>query len=267
MHPAITLLGIQLPTMSLMLYAAIFICVLYYCISDRYSKLILWPLLLRLMGAAMCASVGGKVLALLVSGSELTGSIVHRVLYAGFVFYGGLLGGILGLWIVCAIGSRRKPLSYPFLYWTDFLATLLPLGQTIGRIGCFFNGCCYGRHWTGPLGVWYPIWTKGEIAEYARVFPTWFVESTFCLGLFFVLRRMWGTTHKYYHRGMRCGRITAVYLSAYAGFRFLLEFQRGDEVRGRLGWLSTSQIISICIGVALIIAWMMQRKNERGFRS
>ncbi len=49
--------------------------------------------------------------------------------------------------------------------------------------------------------------------------------------------------------------MTACYLLFYSVGRFILEFFRGDLIRGSVGTLSTSQFISIF--VAAFGAWML----------
>ena len=267
MYPTIVIAGDELPTFSILLCMAFFSSILYYCFSCRYSKLIFFPLQVRFVAATIGAMIGGKSLALVVQWHNLTGTFFKRLVNGGFVFYGGLVGGTLGLWIGCTVCARKDRLAYPFLYWADLFASILPLGQAIGRIGCFFNGCCYGKEWNGPLGILYPVVNDiGDIVV-MRVFPTWFVESVFCLCLFFVLRRIWGTKRKYYYRTLRCGDVTAVYLLAYSVFRFLLEFLRGDAMRGLYGWISTSQIISLLIMVVTCILLTVKSKYDRRLRS
>jgi len=56
----------------------------------------------------------------------------------GFVFFGGLLGAALaGLAI-----ARLRGLS--FARGADYFAVAVPMGHAIGRVGCFFAGCCHG---------------------------------------------------------------------------------------------------------------------------
>ena len=53
------------------------------------------------------------------------------------------------------------------------------------------------------------------------------------------------------------GQVSALYLICYSAGRFVLEYFRGDLIRGSVGTFSTSQFISIFIfiaGVALFIA-------------
>ena len=69
----------------------------------------------------------------------------------GFVFYGGFLFAFLGGFIV--IKYRRDN----FMVWLDFFTPLISFGYTVGRIGCFLAGCCYGKPSTHPWAVTFPL--------------------------------------------------------------------------------------------------------------
>ncbi len=65
----------------------------------------------------------------------------------GYVFFGGILGGLFGglLWLKI---KRKNPLPY-----LDLFAPILALGYAIGRLACFLQGCCYGQETHSILGV------------------------------------------------------------------------------------------------------------------
>ena len=65
----------------------------------------------------------------------------------GFVYYGGFIGAL----VLCSIYVHFKKIS--FLAWADFYAPVLSLGYALGRVGCFFNGCCFGDVCTLPWAV------------------------------------------------------------------------------------------------------------------
>lgn len=108
----------------------------------------------------------------------------------------------------------------------------------------------YGRPWDGPFGVMYPV--QGEMI---RVFPTWFVEAGFNLALFVWLQHRSGQPEQ--------GRITGTYLTMYPAFRFVIEFFRGDEIRGIWGCFSTSQYISVILFLA---GWVLLDQSRQQAR-
>lgn len=66
-----------------------------------------------------------------------------KIWEGGIVFYGSLIGGIVGFWVFWYIVIRKLGIS-PFRIG-DVLAPTLCLGLVLGRLGCFLNGCCYGH--------------------------------------------------------------------------------------------------------------------------
>ena len=75
---------------------------------------------------------------------------VLAIWQGGLTLYGGIMAGSLfGL-----LAARRAGLPV----WTtaDALTPSVALGTAFGRIGCFLNGCCYGKPTRLPWGVVYP---------------------------------------------------------------------------------------------------------------
>lgn len=168
--------------------------------------------------------------------------LIFRVDQGGLIFYGGFLGAALAAVIYARI--KRAPL-WPF---ADFIITTLPLGQALGRIGCFFNGCCYGTASTAPWSV--------VVAGVAR-HPTPLYEALFSLAVFSLLLL-------FYRRNSRPGRVLALYLILYPLGRFWLEFFRGDE---RLQWLglNVAQELSLILLATGILLWfLLPAQKARG---
>ena len=178
--------------------------------------------------------IGGKLLfiitilprliarrAELYFGSELLSSL----LYGGFVFFGGLIGGAALVWLYC----RRYKL--PALRMSDSLSPGLTLAHAMGRIGCFLAGCCFGIEYHGGMAV--------NINGVAR-FPVQLLESA----LLFILT---GFLLAFSRKERAAGKLTGLYIAIYSVMRFCLEFLRGDEVRGSFLMLSSSQWISLIL--------------------
>lgn len=147
----------------------------------------------------------------------------------GFVFYGGL---ILGLLYVLIFSKITKQHMEKF----NFLIPVLCLGHSLGRIGCLLAGCCFGSATDFPLS----IHMHGAYRH-----PVQLYESVALFILFLV-------SFELYKRGKR---VVIFYLGSYSIIRFLLEYLRGDEIRGeQVLWLfSTSQLIALFI-LAIVIA-------------
>ena len=142
---------------------------------------------------------------------------------AGFTFYGGLIGALLFYIIVCYIFLDKR------LIWPTLNSAVVPLvfAHAIGRIGCFFAGCCYGK----------PFSENHILASLFKVHPTQLYESGFLFLFGLVLLKI----EKIYPLFL-----IYFYLIGYGVYRFFIEFLRGDE-RGFFYGLSTSQWVSLLI--------------------
>jgi phosphatidylglycerol:prolipoprotein diacylglycerol transferase len=163
------------------------------------------------------------------------------LLVGGFVFYGGLLGAVAGIYIYC----RRYRLA--FLSMMDIITPSIPIIHGFGRLGCFFAGCCYGIPYSGPGHIIFPH--SGIAPGGIALFPTQLLESgmNFLAGVLLLL---------YAKPGRRPGKVSGIYIVYYAVTRFLIEFLRGDAGRGFLFGISTSQWISIVLlpfGIRLLL--------------
>lgn len=163
----------------------------------------------------------------------------------GLTFYGGLLIGLMTVFI----SGRIFKISILFLL--NFYTKPLVLAHAIGRIGCFFAGCCYGK----PTNLfWGVIFPKGSLpyAHYAelKIHPTQLYESFFLFLLFFSMSKIKSNYH------------FVLYGISYGVFRFLIELLRSDS-RGiifGLNFLSPSQIISIVLfGFSAILLFKIKK--------
>ena len=161
----------------------------------------------------------------------------------GLAFYGGFLfAAPVGLYY-----AKRKQLG--LLRVADMCSPVVALGLFFGRMGCFLNGCCYGRPTELPWGVDFPT-----LAGHAHVHPTQLYEAIGSLALWALLYWV-ARPHKRRH-----GDVFAWFLIGYGVLRFALEFLRADE-RGALAGLSTSQ----WIGIPLIVwgvFWLLKRHDS-----
>lgn len=168
----------------------------------------------------------------------------------GFVVYGGIIGGIFTGWVVCRIKKLH------FLKCLDLLVPSIALAQGFGRIGCLLAGCCYGKETASALSIT-------------------FTDSSFAPnGVALIPTQIYSSILDFLHFGLLCflarrnkvpGRISAFYLIFYSVGRFILEFFRGDLIRGSVGALSTSQFIAIFVGLfgALMLWKLSGRKEEQ----
>ncbi len=142
-----------------------------------------------------------------------------------------------------------------FLAYFDMLIPSVALAQGFGRIGCFLAGCCYGKETDMPWGI---VFHESKYAPNGiRLLPTQLISSGLDFLLFFVL--VW-----YAKRKKGDGQIGGLYLILYSIGRFILEFYRGDLIRGNVGALSTSQFISIFTVAAGIALFVSSGKKKSG---
>lgn len=147
----------------------------------------------------------------------------------GFVFYGSFVC------IIPFIIWYLKTHKIPILPVLDILAITTTIIHSIGRLGCFAAGCCYGSHTDSHFGIVFPT-THG-----ASVHPTQLYESSMLIlimSLLLVIK----------NRKQFQGQVFLIYLILYAFGRGVLEFFRGDD-RGFIieNILSHSQFIALCL--------------------
>ena len=147
----------------------------------------------------------------------------------GFVFYGSFITTIpIVIWYL----KKRKISVLPML---DILAITTIIVHSIGRIGCFNAGCCYGSPTNSLFGVVFP--TSNNVA----VHPTQLYEATTLILLAIVL--LYIKKHQQFK-----GQLFLLYIGMYAISRAILELFRGDK-RGFIieEILSHSQFIALLI--------------------
>lgn len=166
----------------------------------------------------------------------------------GFVVYGGIIGGILAGWLYC----RHKKIS--FLKYFDLAVPSVALAQGFGRIGCLLAGCCYGSETSGFFSITFR--TSDFAPNNVALIPTQIYSSILDFVHFGVLLLI--ARHK-----KSDGQVAACYLIFYSLGRFVLEFFRGDLIRGSVGVLSTSQFISLFTGFAgAVMLYVVSKKKS-----
>ena len=161
----------------------------------------------------------------------------------GMVWYGGAITA--GTLIALLAWQRRMRI----LELADLLMPAVILGLGLGRVGCFLNGCCYGRPSTLPWAV------AGRGGT--PVHPTQLYETIACLVLFAV--GWWWWRHRRWQ-----GEVAAFCLLGYAVWRFINEGLRGDTVASSFLGLpvTTSQAVSLwlALGVCVLGAVVVARR-------
>jgi phosphatidylglycerol:prolipoprotein diacylglycerol transferase len=220
--------------------------------KERIYDLCLWMLLASL--------IGSKILMLFTE-PEYRDNPLQLLsldfLRSGGVFYGGLIGAVLaGYWLM-------KRYKLPWWKTADACAPGIAIGNFFGRQGCFAAGCCWGKPTTLPWGVKFTE-LGHEITGVpidAHLHPTQLYESFAMLLVFLFL--LWLHKHKRFS-----GQVILAYALLYSVIRFSIEFLR-DDPRGdvfgltTLTGLSTSQLISIVVGIAALIVLIVRRRRAQ----
>lgn len=257
MFPFITIFGKVAPVYGLLIAVGLLVAntILYIAIIKKENMLfedfIIFEAYLYLFGF-----LGAKILYIIISLYQQGFSVLANIssllalMQGGFVFYGGIFGGLFGMYLV------KKIHRIDVLLYLKKSLFVLPLVHSFGRMGCFCAGCCYGVEYNGVCSIVFP---KGAIAPpHVPLFPVQIVEAVLLLiiaaALFlFILRKkeIYGIP---------------IYLICYGMVRFLLEYTRGDIVRGHFLFFSTSQWLSLIGIISGIILLRKDIKNSGDHR-
>jgi phosphatidylglycerol:prolipoprotein diacylglycerol transferase len=214
------------------------------------------------IGDLIIAAVIGGLVGAKVYFAILMGDIGALLTRAGFVFWGGLIGGIIAV-IVVAMVKGLRPARI-----ADEAGIAVAAAYSLGRIGCWAVGDDYGRPWDGALAVKFPNGAPPSTVEnmmrlfhihfpmgmrpfdVVSVYPTQLFEVTLGFVMFLILWRM--RDHKHAE-----GWLFGVYCALAGVERFIIEFFRAKDDRF-FGPFTTAQVVAV-IFVFLGIAVMMAR--------
>jgi len=218
----------------------------------------------------------GDLIFAAVIGGLLGGKIYYAILMkdmsailsrAGFVFWGGLIGGIVVTYLVI----RYKKLSFTRI--SDVGGIAIAAAYSVGRTGCWAVGDDYGRPYSGPLAVSFPegappstVSSMTELFntpvppgaspnEVISVHPTQLYETALGFVMFLILWRY--RNHKHAE-----GWLFGFYCVLAGIERFVIEFVRAKDDRFVAG-LTVAQVIALLFAVGGGL-WMYYRRNTSG---
>jgi phosphatidylglycerol:prolipoprotein diacylglycerol transferase len=218
------------------------------------------------IGDLVLAAVVGGLLGAKIYYVILTQDIHNLFSRGGFVFWGGLIGGILAVSIT--IRARRLP------FWkiADVAGLAIAAAYAVGRTGCWAVGDDYGRPWKSALAVSFPQGAPPSTAANMQamfgvpipagvlpntvlsVYPTQLYEVTLGIIMFVILWRM--RDHKHAD-----GWLFGVYMVLAGIERFVIEFLRAKDDRFIAG-LTVAQVIALLFVVGGFI-WKRARRDYR----
>ena len=165
----------------------------------------------------------------------------------GLVFYGGLIGLLFSYRIMAKFSKQD-------IFILDVLAVCIPLFHSIARVGCFFGGCCFGKESRALIAIKYTTIVFDEVNTAYRI-PIQLIEAAFNLIIFLYL------FHLFCSKEWKSKNILRRYLLIYSIGRFIIEFFRGDLVRGVMYGISFSQLISALFLIYLLITARRERNK------
>jgi phosphatidylglycerol:prolipoprotein diacylglycerol transferase len=207
------------------------------------------------LGAVIGGLLGAKLYYVILTGAPLFSR-------EGFVFWGGLIGGIIGTWLVV----RWHKLGYARM--SDLSAPGLAAAYAVGRTGCWAVGDDYGGPWNGPFAVAFPNGAPPSTAANLRAFgvtvpadapagalavhPTQLYEVFLACVMFGLLWR-W-RDHKHAE-----GWLFGAYCAMAGTERFIVEFFRAKDDRF-FGPFTVAQVIATAF-VVFGLVWMQLRRT------
>ena len=272
MNPYFNFLGREVPAFGIMVLLGVAVGSFVIYLNCKINRVKLSDPMLTACMAFVGVVIGSRLLKPLINIPDIIinwekyaqvplGEFLHWF-FGETVFYGGLLGGFAAAYIFC------RYFKIPFLPTADILAPAIPVGHALGRIGCLLGGCCYGIEVNSshPFAVVYPERTDG-FAEFTApsgipLLPIQVIEAIGNLGIAAIL-----ILFTFLCKKKITGQCIALYGLLYGIQRFMLEFFRGDLVRGIYGGISTSQIISIGIIIGSSAIFIFGRIKNKEIKS
>ncbi|WP_320169675.1 prolipoprotein diacylglyceryl transferase [Maridesulfovibrio sp.] len=199
--------------------------------------------------AIVCGIIGARILYIALYPQEFTSDILNalRIWNGGLVFSGAVVFGSAG-GAMYLHGKHQK-----LLPWLDSFAPAIALGQAVGRLGCFFAGCCYGKPTDLPWGVVFRN-TDSLAPLFHPLHPTQIYHSLAGLITFLILLG----TKRFFHSD---GKITGLFLMLFSALRFIIEFFRADY-RGAIGPISTTQFMAVVFFLTGIYLLFIHKKRS-----
>lgn len=258
MLPYVTILGYSVPAYGLMAVLGFLAGLALVLLGGRRFGLSREDGVYLYVFSCLGGLLGAKLLYLLPELPQVAADLpmlwtgegdrfAQTYLTGGMVYYGGFAGAV-GAACLTARGFSLKLSDY-----FPVLIPAIPLLHAFGRVGCFCAGCCYGVEVPEPWGIAFTHAIAGPNG--VTLLPVQLWECGAELVIFSFL--LW-----YARRTTDRRLLLPAYLFTYAPVRFLLEFFRGDPVRGLYGPLSASQWFSLAALAAAGLWIFRQRSHE-----
>ena len=220
---------------------------------DAMASVVLW-------GYAAAVAAGIVVPMLIDAGEHFVTTLRLRFQWAGMTSFWGYLAGAIAVAVAC----RRERL--PLAEIADLAVIPLGIALVLARLGCFMAGCDYGKVSSLPWAVRFPAGSPAwrdhvhaglipaDRAESLPVHPTQLYEAVIGIAIVVLGIVLARRAHKAGHKFFAAAAL-------YAIGRLAVETLRGDAGRGIHAGLSSGQIFSLLVLVAIAARHVVVRRR------
>ncbi|MDD5031659.1 MAG: prolipoprotein diacylglyceryl transferase [Patescibacteria group bacterium] len=219
----------EIPSYSFFVLLGLLVGISIYFYESRRQKSLNERGFFIAIGSLAGGILGAKILQWIIDYKYILSHLSNfEIIFSGRTIVGGLIGGTIGAILTKKIlGIKEKR--------GNLFAPAIAMGVAIGRLGCFFRGCCYGKETFLPWGV--------NFGDGILRHPTQLYESLFMLIMFFYLEKIKD------REDLKPGQLFKMLMISYFIFRFFVEFIRVEPVI--FAGLTIFQIISIGVIIYL----------------
>lgn len=243
-----SIFGLHIPFYGLFIAIAMVVGVAVACKLAKRRNLTSDDIFLLALYVIPLAIIGARLYYVAFSERTYTFLEVFKIWEGGLAILGGVIGGAVGVILFCSIHKKN------FLNVADVAVVALILGQGIGRIGCYFAGCCYGIEVANQSLMWFPFATQiNGVWHYSTFFYEAFWDILVFVALLLVIRK-----------NNTKGALLSLYLICYGVGRCIIETFRGDSLY--IGIFKVSQLLSalMIIGGIILIVVIYTIKKKKG---
>jgi len=208
------------------------------------------------------AIVGARLYYVALSWSNYANNLadIMATWHGGMSLHGGIIGAFIGCLIYCKVSKTK---FWPFC---DVITTSVPLAQSIGRWGNFFNSEAFGK----PVGDDFPLKLfippdrrPLQFHAFNYFHPTFLYEAVWDLGLFLLLYFVLANILKKYD-----GMAFFVYISIYSVGRLLIEPIRSDSIMaGTIPFPIIASVVGLLIGIIGSTVSYFKGRNDKGLNA
>lgn len=230
-RPTLFSLGnLGVPAYSFFVFLGLVVGIIIYYYEAKKKNALTEQGFLIAFGALLGGVLGAKILELIINYQYVLDNFFNlKILLYGKTIVGGLIGGVIGALVVKKIIGVKERRG-------NLFAPAIALGLAIGRLGCFFRGCCYGQPTNLPWGV--------DFGDGIMRHPTQIYEALFMFVVFVYLEVIKDRPD------IKPGQLFKTLMLVYFIFRFMIEFIRTEKII--FYGLSAFQIISIGVIIYLV---------------